>query len=316
MTTGTAPVVLFEPRLRRRRLWGSLFQQLCVLASLASVAVLIVLLAHIAWQGREFVGWRFVNSPPSQLAPESAGIQAPLWGTLWLMALTALFAVPTGVAAAIYLEEYARPNRLTRFIHLNIANLAGVPSIVYGLLGLAIFVRWLLGSRSLLAGALTLSLLVLPVIIIASREALLAVPRTIREAAYAVGATRWQCVRHHVLPAALPGIMTGLILSLSRAIGETAPLIMLGALTLVRTPPGRWKADDRLDLAGIWEWLTRTLDSQFTALPIQIFNWASQPDEIFRRLAAAGILVLLVVLLSMNALATGIRAWQQQRQRT
>jgi len=167
----------------------------------------------------------------------------------------------------------------------------------------------------LLAGALTLSLLVLPTVILASREALLAVPRSIREAAYSVGATRWQCVRSHVLPAALPGILTGVILALSRAIGETAPLIMLGALTLVRSAPGVGVGAYPLTPAGLWRWLVDALNSPFTALPIQIYNWASQPDEVFRHLAAAGIIVLLGVLLVMNAAATTIRAWQQRRPR-
>jgi phosphate transport system permease protein len=291
---------------------GRLFQALCLLTGLLAVLVLAALLAHVLSQGWEFLSWRLLKSSPSQLDPEKSGVHAALWGTIWLMVLTGLIAVPTGVGAAIYLEEYARQGRFTRFIQLNIANLAGVPSIVYGILGLALFVRWLLGSRSLLAGALTMSLLVLPVIIIAGREALVAVPRTIREAAYAVGATRWQCVRHHVLPAALPGIMTGVILALSRAIGETAPLIMLGALTLVRFAPGEWAGEFSATPSGVWQWLTSALDSQFTALPIQIYNWASQPDDVFRQLAAAGIVVLLIVLLSMNGLAAGIRAWQQR----
>jgi len=303
---------LFRPRLGRRRWLGIVFQALCLVAGLVAVAILVLLLVHVAGQGWPLVSWRFLTSPPSQLDPENAGIWAALLGTVWLMALTALIAVPTGIGAAIYLEEYARRGRFMQVIHLNIANLAGVPSIVYGILGLAVFVRWLLGSRSLLAGALTMSLLILPVIIIAAREALRAVPKSIREAAYAVGATRWQTVRHHVLPAALPGIMTGIILALSRAIGETAPLIMLGALTFVRFAPGQWTGEYSFTPAGLWAWLTRSLDSQFTALPIQIYNWASQPDDVFRRLAAAAILVLLVVLLSMNALAAGIRAWQQR----
>jgi phosphate transport system permease protein len=284
----------------------------CLAAGLVAVVVLVVLLAHVGWEGRGFVGWRFLTRPPSQLDPENGGIWSAFLGTIWLMALTALMAVPTGVGAAIYLEEYARRGRFVQFIHLNIANLAGVPSIVYGILGLALFVRWMLGGRSLLAGALTMSLLILPVIIIASREALLAVPKSIREAAYAVGATRWQTVRHHVLPAALPGILTGVILALSRAIGETAPLIMLGALTYVRFAPGELSAGNTLTPAGLWTWFTDALHSPFTALPIQIYNWAGQPDDVFRRLAAAGILVLLAVLLSMNGLAAGIRAWQQR----
>jgi phosphate transport system permease protein len=198
-----------------------------------------------------------------------------------------------GVAAAIYLEEYAPKGRLSRFIEVNIANLAGVPSIVYGILGLAIFVRWMAMGRSVLAGSLTMSLLILPIIIIASREAIRAVPGSIRLAAFAVGATRWQTVRDHVLPGALPGILTGVILALSRAIGESAPMIMIGALAYVAfTPKGPMDA--------------------FMPLPIQIFNWAARPQQEFHQLAAAGIVVLLGVLLLMNATAVFIR-YRSQR---
>lgn len=306
---------VFLPRLRARRFLERVFKALCVCACLAAAGVLILLLVHVFIQGAQFLSVEFLRRPPSQLNPEKAGVFPALVSTVWLMVLTALIAIPVGIGAAIYLEEFAGQNSLTRFIHLNIANLAGVPSIVYGILGLVLFVRWLLGSRSLLAGALTLSLLVLPTVILASREALLAVPRSIREAAYSVGATRWQCVRSHVLPAALPGILTGIILALSRAIGETAPLIMLGALTLVRRAPGTWSGEYAFTPAGLWQRLADALNSPFTALPIQIYNWASQPDEVFRRLAAAAIIVLLAVLLTMNAAATGIRAWQQRRPR-
>ncbi len=312
MTALAAPS-LFRPRLRLRRATGRAFQGLCLAAGFVAVLVLVVLLADVVWQGWQFVSWRFLRELPSQLEPETSGIRGALWGTIWLIVLTALISVPAGIGAAIYLEEYARRNRFTGFIQVNIANLAGVPSVVYGLLGLAVFVRWLLGSRGLLAGALTMSLLVLPVIIIATREALVAVPKSIREAAFAVGATRWQCVRDHVLPAALPGIMTGIILALSRAIGETAPLIMLGALTYVPFVPGEWSDKYTVTMGGLWQWLTDVVHSPFSALPIQIYAWASQPDDIFRRLAAAGIIVLLGVLLAMNALAAGIRAWQQRR---
>jgi len=305
----------FQPRLRRRRFMERVFTGLCLMACLAAAGVLVLLLVHVAAQGAQYLSLDFLRRPPSQLNPEKAGVFPALVSTIWLMVLTALIALPVGIGAAIYLEEFAAKSSFTRFIHLNIANLAGVPSIVYGILGLVLFVRWLLGSRNLLAGALTLSLLVLPTVILASREALLAVPRSIREAAYSVGATRWQCVRSHVLPAALPGILTGVILALSRAIGETAPLIMLGALTLVRSAPGVGVGAYPLTPAGLWRWLVDALNSPFTALPIQIYNWASQPDEVFRHLAAAGIIVLLGVLLVMNAAATTIRAWQQRRPR-
>ena len=197
-------------------------------------------------------------------------------------------AIPIGVLAAIYLEEYALKNRFTAFIEVNIANLAGLPSIVYGILGLAVFVRFMGLERSVLAGAMTMSLLVMPVIIIAAKEAIRAVPSSLRQAAFAVGATRWQVVRHHVLPSAIPGILTGVILALSRAIGETAPLIMIGAMTYVAFVP-----EGPLD--------------EFTALPIQIFNWTARPQETFHELAAGGIIVLLAILLLMNATAVYIR---------
>jgi phosphate transport system permease protein len=254
----------------------------------ASISVLAVLLYHVAREGFQWIDWQFLSSFPSRF-PEKAGIKSSIYGTVWLITLTAGFSIPIGVAAAIYLEEYARDSRLNRFIEVNIANLAGVPSIVYGILGLAIFVRFFVMGRSVLAGAFTMSLLVLPVLIIASREAIRAVPSSIRQAAFALGATRWQTTRSHVLPSALPGILTGVILALSRAIGETAPLVMIGALTYVAFVP-----EGPLDA--------------FTALPIQIFNWASRPQEEFHQLAAAGIVVLLVILLLMNSIAIYIRS--------
>ena len=282
-------------RLQRRHRMGRLCRALFRAATWTGVALLALLLAEVARNG---VGWldvQFLTSFPSRF-PERAGIQAALWGTLWLIGLTALISIPVGIGAAIYLEEYARRNWLNTVIEINISNLAGTPSIVYGILGLALFVRGMMLGRSLLAGALTMSLLILPVTIIASREALRAVPSSIRQASFALGATRWQTVWHHVLPAALPGILTSIILALSRAIGETAPLIMIGALTYVAfTPSGPMDA--------------------FTALPIQIFNWSSRPQKEFYNLAAAGIIVLLVVLLSLNAAAIWIRYRSQREPR-
>ena len=220
--------------------------------------------------------------------PDRAGIRSAILGSLWLLTLVAAMSFPLGVGAAVYLEEYAPRNRLTNLLQTNIANLAGVPSIVYGLLGLAVFVRFLSLERSLLAGAATLSLLVLPLVIIAAREAIRAVPDSLREAAYALGATRWQAIRHHVLPAALPGILSGTILALSRAGGETAPLLIIGALTFIAFDP------------------VSVMDP-FTVLPIQIFNWTADPREEFHALAAGAIVVLLGVLLLMNAAAILIR---------
>ena len=285
---------MFEPRLARRRLVGRLFVAGLVSLTLVAVVVLALLLVSVAGDGAKWLSWDFLNRFPSQLRPERAGLKSALFGTLWLISLTAIVSVPIGMGAALYLHEYARKGRLTRLIELNIANLAGVPSVVYGILGLAVFVRLCDFGRSVLAGAMTLSLLILPVIIIASREALAAVPNSIRQAAFGLGATRWQTVRAHVLPAALPGMMTGVILALSRAIGEAAPLIMIGALTFIAFVPEGPRDD-------------------FTAMPIQIFNWCDQPEEIFRELAAAGILVMLGMLLPLNAVAVGIRAWHQRR---
>ena len=278
--------------LEKRRRNAKLFRVLCASMTWSAVVILGILLVHITRQGVRWVDLQFLTSFPSRF-PDQAGIKSALAGTLWLIGLTAVISIPFGIAAAIYLEEYARRGRISTFIQINIANLAGVPSIVYGMLGLVIFVRFLALGRSVLAGALTMSLLVLPVIIIASREAIRAVPGSLRQAAFALGATRWQTVRHHVLPSALPGVLTGVILALSRAIGETAPLVMIGALTYVAFVP-----EGPLDA--------------FTALPIQIFNWASRPQEEFHSLAAGGIIVLLVVLLAMNAAAILIRQKTQR----
>ena len=220
--------------------------------------------------------------------PARAGIKAALYGTMWLMGLTALFSFPVGVGAAVYLEEFAPRNRLTNLIEANIANLAGVPSVVYGILGLGVFVRFLGMGPSLLAGGLTLGVMSLPVIIIAARESLRAVPESVRLAAYALGATKWQAVRHHVLPAAMPGTMTGVILSLSRAIGETAPLLVIGAAVSIFNTP-----DDVRD--------------PFSALPVLIFNWTGRPQPAFAEAAAAAIIVLVAMLLAMNAVAIFVR---------
>jgi len=284
---------VFAADIAARRRKSRLFQHLCAGLTWSGVVLLFVLLVHVAWQGLAWISPDFFTSFPSRFA-EKAGIKSALWGTVWLIGFTAVISIPVGTAAAIYLEEYAPKSRLSRLIELNIANLAGVPSIVYGILGLAIFVRWMALGRSVIAGALTMSLLILPVIIIAAREAIRAVPSSLRLAAYGIGATRWQAVRHHVLPAALPGILTGVILAISRAIGETAPLIMIGALTFVAFTPS--KPSD-----------------PFTALPIQIFNWASRPQPEFHDLAAAGIIVLLAVLLLTNFAAVLIRHRAQRK---
>lgn len=301
---------LYRPRQGRRRVLGVLFAGLCLAATLSGVVILAVLLGSVLakamshppnppWYAighhvQEF--WTFMvriatstNSPD----PSEAGFKAGIVGSLWLLVLVALIAIPTGVGAGLYLEEYAPPGRMRRIIQTNIANLAGVPSIVYGILGLVVFSRAfgfdpLALGKMLWAGALTLSLLVLPIVVIATQESLRAVPPSLRQAAMALGASRWQVIRDHVLPSALPGILTGTILSLSRAIGETAPLLMVGAAnSILYTPSGP--------------------SDYYTALPVEIYNFATLPREEFRTVAAGGILILLALLLSMNAVAIFLR---------
>jgi phosphate transport system permease protein len=278
----------------KEKLKGRAFEGLLLFSLLIGFVTLGALLFIVAGDGLQELSWHFLTSFPSSL-PQNAGIQSPLVGTICLMALTALFAIPIGVGAAVYLEEYADDSRwYNRLIEVNIMNLAAVPSIVYGILGLAFLVRGLSLGPVLLAGALILTLLVLPIVIIASREAIRAVPDSIRQGALALGATRWQVIWRQVLPASVPGIATGSILALSRAIGETAPLILIGALTYVPFNPSG-------------------LDSPFSALPLQIFNWTTRPQDEFKLLAAGAILVLLVLLLSMNALAIWIRNRYQRK---
>jgi len=276
-----------NPQRVRRRRQAAVFRLFCAAMTCLGIVLLVVLLARIAREGLPWLDLQFVTSAPSRFA-ERAGILPALAGSAWIVLLTALISIPLGVGSAIYLEEYAPRNRATELLEINLSNLAGVPSIIFGILGLALFVRGLALGQSVLSGALTMSLLVLPVVVVASREAIRAVPLTFRHAAFALGASPWQTVRHHVLPAALPGILTGIILSLSRAIGESAPLIIVGAVGYVAFLPG-------------------TPMDEFSVLPIQIFNWTSRPQEEFRGIAAAGILVLLATLLLMNAAAVLIR---------
>jgi phosphate transport system permease protein len=266
---------------------------LCLLAVLLPILLLLVLVADTVRDGWPRLSWDFLTSFPSRKA-EQAGILSALVGSAYLMLLTAAFAIPVGVGAAIYLEEYARPTKLTALIELNIANLAGVPSILYGLLGLELFVRGLNLGRGLLAGALTLALLLLPMVITATREALRTVPRILHESSLALGATRGSTIRRVVLPLALPGALTGVILSLSRAIGETAPLLTVGAL-------------------GYVAFLPKSLKDGFSALPIQVFNWVSRPQEAFRSNTAAGIVVLLLLMLALNGAAIWLRARTSRR---
>ncbi|MFP4598126.1 MAG: phosphate ABC transporter permease PstA [Persicimonas sp.] len=269
------------------------FEYLCLSAVIIPLIVLVVLVADTAIDGVARLDWEFLTSFPSRNAAD-AGIYPAVVGSVLLVGLTALLAVPIGVGAAIYLEEYSDNGWVSSLIEVNIANLAGVPSVIYGLLGLEIFVRVSGMGRSLLAGAATLALLVLPIIIMASREALRTVPHELREACYGLGSTRWQAIRQVVLPMAMPGILTGTILSISRAIGETAPLLVVGALTYMT-------------------FLPEGIDSPFTVLPIQIFNWVSRPQEDFVINAAAGIVVLLTVMLLLNAVAILLRNKLQSR---
>jgi phosphate transport system permease protein len=283
----------FQRRINQRKWQGHIFHALCLMATLVGLVMLGALLYNVLSQGLGMLDWDFITSFPSRF-PERAGIQAALLGSIYVVVIAGSLSFILGVGAAIYLEEYATRSRLASIIQTNIANLAGVPSIVYGILGLEIFVRSLGLGKSVIAGGLTLALLVLPIVIIVAEEAIRAVPPSIREGGYALGATRWQTIWHLVLPQAFPGILTGVILAVSRAIGETAPLIVMGALTFVPFSPD-----------GLF--------SRFTVLPIQIFNWVSRPQEGFHEAAAAGIIVLLVLLLSMNALAIFLRNTFQKR---
>lgn len=285
----------FKKRLARRNGFDSAHHFIVFAASVVGLLVLLVLLSEIVQKGAPWLSWQFLNNFASRI-PTKAGIKAALAGTLWVTLITGLLSLPIGVATAIFLEEYAPKNRVIRLIDTNISNLAGVPSIVYGILGLAVFVRWMALGESVLAGALTMTLMTLPVVIITAREAIKSVPNSLRYASYALGATRWQTIRRAVLPSAFSTIMTGMILAISRAIGETAPLLVVGAVAFVASTP------------------TGPLDG-FTVLPIQVFNWTSMPQEKFRGLAAATILVLMALLLSMNAIAVWLRDRYEKRTR-
>lgn len=258
-----------------------------------ALLALIILLIDIFTDGFSVLSFKFLLSYPSR-KPEEAGILSPLVGSIYVMIVMIIFIVPIGIGAAIYLEEFAPKNFLTDLIEINIANLAGVPSIIYGLLGLEIFVRFFKFGRSILAGSLTLSLLVLPIVIMASRESIRLVPSSIREASLALGATKWQTIKNQVLPLAMPGILTGIILAISRAIGETAPLITIGALTYIA-------------------FLPKTPLSPFTVLPIQIFNWVSRPQKAFHHNAAAAIIVLLFLTFVLNLTSIILRNYYRKK---
>jgi phosphate transport system permease protein len=288
-----APIIGAQPQ--RDRIQGRLFQFAMLFSLAIGIVSLITLLVQVFVEGSSRLNLDLVQNFPSSL-PDQAGVQSALFGTLWVMGVVAVTCIPIGIGAAVYLEEYANKERwYNRLIELNIQNLAAVPSIVYGILGLAFLVRGFADlGFTVLAGGLTLSLLVLPIVIISAREAIRAVPDSIRQGSLALGATQWQTIRRQVLPAAIPGIATGTILALSRAIGEAAPLVLLGALTFITFNP-------------------EGLDSSFTVLPIQIFNWISRPQEEFKVLAAAAIVILLLILLAMNAFAIYLRNRYQRK---
>ncbi|HPD64103.1 MAG TPA: phosphate ABC transporter permease PstA [Bacteroidia bacterium] len=278
--------------IKSNRVKDKLFRITGIVFTIFGLLMLTVFLISILIEGVPRLNWQFLTSLPSR-KPDNAGILIPLIGTIFIMILTALIAVPLGISSGIYLEEYGKKNRFANFIEINLINLAGVPSIIYGLLALEIFVRIFGLGKSLLAGSLTLSLLILPIIVVATREALKAIPQTLREASYALGATKWQTIWHQVLPAASGGIVTGVILAISRAIGETAPLIVIGAMLYITTIP------------------TSPMDD-FSVLPIQIFNWLSRPQKGFIINATAAIIILLIITFALNGFAVYLRnRWQK-----
>ncbi|MEJ7840168.1 MAG: phosphate ABC transporter permease PstA [Rubrobacter sp.] len=287
----------FKANMAARYGLDRVFTVVVTVAALVGIVVLALLLVDVARDGSSMLSLNFLTSFPSQIFPENGGIYPALVGSLWLLGLTFLISVPLGLGAAVYLEEYAEDTRMNQIIEINISNLAGVPSIIYGLLGLGIFVQLLApitGGGSVLSGALTLSLLILPVIIVSTREALRAIPRAIREGGYALGATRWEVIRSHLLPMALPGALTGIILALSRAIGEAAPILVVG-VSLYQT------------------YATEGPFDGYMALPTQIYDWISRPQQIFQDSAAAGIVVVMAVLLIANSVAIVLRNRFQRR---
>lgn len=270
-----------------------IFKAICLFSTFAGLIMLLLLLVDISIDGVGRLGMKFLTSFPSRY-PEEAGVLPALVGSILIGLLVLLISFPIGVATGIYLEKYARKNIFTQLIEINLVNLSGVPSVVFGLLGLTVFVRLFGFGRSIIAGALTLSLLVLPIIVVATREAIKSVPETISEAAYSLGATKWQTIYQQILPVALPGILTGTILAVSRAIGETAPLLVVGAVAYI-------------------SFLPKSLFDEFTVLPIQIFSWILRPHKEFHKNAAAAIIILLILTLSLNALAIYLRQKYRKR---
>ena len=286
--------------IRKHKRWDAIFGVLGVLSLMVGVLTLAALFVGMVIDGVPRLNAEFFTSFPSRRAGD-AGILSAWVGSILVMFVTAFFAVPVGIYGAIYLEEYARKNWLTDVIEINITNLAGVPSIIYGLLALGLFVYTFGLGQSILTAGLTLALLILPIVIVTTREALRAIPRHVREAAYACGASRWQVVHDHLLPYGLPGILTGVIIGMARAIGETAPIITIGALTFIAFLPP--VPGTGVPPAGLFDWLF----SPFTVMPIQIFNWTSRPDPAFHQNAAAASFVLVFMTLGMNGLAIWLR---------
>ncbi len=279
--------------IKKNRIFDQIFKFWGIACTFLGLVLLTIFIGSIFIDGIQRIDWDFITNLPSRKA-ERAGIYTALMGSVWILILTTIIALPIGIAAAIYLEEYAKQSKLASLLEVNISNLAGVPSIIYGLLGLEVFVRILEMGASVLAGSFTLALLILPIVIVSTREALKAVPKSIRDASFAMGASKWQTISRQLLPASFGGILTGIILALSRAVGETAPLIVIGALAYVPFAP------------------SSPMD-EFSVLPIQIFNWISRPQHGFETNAAAAIIILLLITFIMNAIAVYFRnRWQKR----
>lgn len=290
----------------RHKLWDAMFALVGLLSVLVAIIILLVLVIDLILDGSPRLSWQFFTSFPGR-NPEAAGILSAWVGTTLVMLVTAIAAVPIGIASGIYLEEYARKNWISGIIEINVTNLAGVPSIVYGLLALGLFVYQLNLGESILTAGLTLALLVLPIVIVTTREAIRAIPNTMREAAYAMGASKWQTIWDHVLPYSIGSILTGIIIGLARAVGETAPLITIGALTFIAFLPDSPVKNEFPYISFNW------LLAPFTVMPIQMFNWVSRPEPAFQLNAAAAGVVLIVMSLSMNAVAIYLRYQFRQR---
>lgn len=301
----------FEPKLESRQFWGKVFSAFCVFATGLGLVVLAFLIYQVFSDGSSRINGDLLQLYPSR-RPEESGYKAAILGSIAMLTYVLVLVVPLGVCSAIYLEEYAKKNWLSDLIELNIYNLAGIPSIIYGLLGLGLFVRGLYSGRAVLVtGILTITLLILPPVIVISREAIRAVPQSVRQASYGVGATKWQTIRHHVLPSALPGILTAVIISTSRGIGETAPIVVLGAGTVLFDPKASPINFGALFSGNIGDVFTDTLwsnDNFFSVLPYQIYEWVGDPEPEFQTLASAGIIVLLALVLGMNLVAIFLRS--------